>query len=126
MANLTLTASNQALAFLLGQSATAPTGTMKVALVTANGTAAAAGTEVVGGSYARQDLSTSAPVAGASSNAADLVFEAMPACTVVGVEIWDSAGTPIRWAFGPIASSRTVEAGDDLRILAGELDISLS
>ena len=50
----------------------------------------------------------------------------MPAATVVGVEIWDSAGTPVRLWYGALAASRTVAAGDDLRILAGELDLTLS
>jgi len=60
------------------------------------------------------------------SNSADLVFAGMPAATVVGVEVWDSAGTPVRLWYGPLASPRTVLAGDELQILAGELDFALS
>lgn len=126
MANLTLTASNQALAWMLGLSATGPTGTLKVALVTAVGTASTAGTEVTGGGYSRQSLVVAAPVGGATSNSADLVWTNMPACTVVGVGVWDSAATPVRWWFGALTASRTVAAGDELRLVAGSLTFSLS
>ena len=105
---------------------TRPTTPLKVALVTANGSDTAAGTEVTGGSYARQSLSVAAASAGATSNSADLVFAGMPAATVVGVEVWDSAGTPVRLWYGALAVSRTVAAGDELRITAGSLTLALS
>jgi len=126
VANLTLTASNQALAWMFGLTATAPDGDLQVALVTANGTASAAGTEVTGGTYARQDLTVAAPTGGATSNAAEIVFAGMPACTVVGVEIWDSATSPVRWWHGAVDTPRTVAAGDDIRFIAGELDLTLA
>jgi hypothetical protein len=125
VANLTLTASNQALAWLFGLSATGPSGTLKAALVTANGTASAAGTEVTGGTYARQDLTPTPPAGGAVSNATEIVFEGMPACTVVGIEVWDSAGTPVRFWFTAVDTPRNVLAGDDVRFAAGELDFLL-
>ena len=105
---------------------TRPTTPLKVALVTANGSDTAAGTEVTGGSYARQSLSVAAASAGATSNSADLVFTGMPAATVVGVEVWDSAGTPVRLWYAALAVSRTVAAGDELRITAGSLTLALS
>lgn len=123
---MTNTAENRALDFILGLSSTAPTTPLKVALVTANGSDTAAGTEVTGGSYARQNLTVGAAANGATSNSADLVFPGMPAATVVGVEIWDSAGSPVRLWYGALAASRTVAAGDELRILAGELDLAIS
>jgi hypothetical protein len=49
----------------------------------------------------------------------------MPAATVVGVEIWDNAGTPVRLWYGPLSASRTVAAGDELRLTAGSLTLSL-
>lgn len=123
---MTNTAENKALDFLMGLAPADPTTPMKVALVTANGSDTAAGTEVTGGSYARQTLTVGAAASGATSNSADITFAGMPACTVVGVEIWDSAGSPVRLWYGALAASRTVAAGDDLRLLAGELDIALS
>jgi hypothetical protein len=124
--NLTNTAENRCLDFINGLTATAPTAPLKVALVTANGDDATAGTEVTGGGYARQSLTVAAAVNGATSNSADLVWTNMPAVTVVGVEIWDSAGTPVRLWYGPLSASRTVAAGDELRLVAGALTLSLS
>jgi hypothetical protein len=124
--NLSNTAENLTLDWLLGVGTpTRPTTPLKVALVTANGDDATAGTEVTGGSYARQNLSVAAAVNGATSNSADLVWTGMPAATVVGVEIWDSAGTPVRLWYGPLSASRTVAAGDELRLTAGSLALSI-
>jgi hypothetical protein len=105
---------------------TRPTTPLKVALVTANGDDATAGTEVTGGSYARQTLTVAAATGGATSNSADIVFSGMPAATVVGVEVWDTAGTPVRLWYGPLTASRTVSAGDDFKLAAGELDQAIS
>ncbi|MFJ8594859.1 hypothetical protein [Streptomyces sp. NPDC093598] len=125
--NLSNTAENLALDWVLGVGTpTRPTTPLKVALVTANGTDTAAGTEVTGGSYARQNLAVAAAVGGATSNSADLVFTGMPAATVVGVEIWDSAGTPVRLWYGPLTASRTVSAGDELVLTAGSLTLALA
>lgn len=124
--NLSDVAENRALDWICGNSATAPSGQLKAALVTANGSDSAAGTEVTGGSYARQNVAFAAASGGATSNTGDLVFTGMPAATVVGVEIYDSAGTPVRWWHGALAASKTLQAGDELRISAGELDLSLA
>ncbi|KOG33298.1 phage tail fiber protein [Streptomyces resistomycificus] len=125
--NLTNTAENLSLDWINGVGTpTRPTTPLKVALVTANGSDTAAGTEVTGGSYARQNLSVAAAVSGATSNSADLVWTGMPAATVVGVEVWDSAGTPVRLWYGSLSASRTVAAGDELQLTAGSLTLSLA
>lgn len=124
--NLTNTGENRALDWLMGTATTAPTLPLRVALVTANGTDAAAGTEVTGGSYARKNLTVAAAVNGATSNSADLVWTGMPAATVVGVEVWDSAGSAVRLWYGPLGTNRTLLAGDELRIVAGALSFSLA
>jgi hypothetical protein len=125
--NLTNTSENLALDWINAVGTpTRPTAPLKVALVTANGDDASAGTEVTGGSYARQNLSVAAAVSGATSNSADLVWTSMPAVTVVGVEVWDSAGTPVRLWYGALTASRTVAAGDELRLTAGTLTLSLA
>ncbi|WP_435246356.1 phage tail fiber protein [Streptomyces sp. NRRL F-5630] len=122
---LTNTAENRCLDFIMGLTTTAPTAPLRVALVTANGDDATAGTEVTGGSYARQVLSVAAATGGVTSNSADLVWAGLPAVTVVGVEIWDSATTPVRLWYGPLADPRTVAAGDDLKLPAGSLGVSI-
>ena len=97
-----------------------------VAHANTGGQDSAAGTEVTGGSYARKNLTVAAAVSGATSNSADLVWTGMPAATVVGVEIWDSAGTPVRLWYGALGANRTVASGDELKIVAGSLAISTS
>lgn len=117
---------NRLLDASLGTAAfTAPTTPIKVALLTANGTDSAAGTEVTGGSYARQTVTFAAASAGATSNTALLRWSNMPACTVTGIEIYDSAGTPRRIWHGALTSSKTLSAGDAFEIAAGALTISL-
>lgn len=124
--NLTNTSENRALDWINGLTSTAPTTPLKVALVTAAGDDATAGTEVTGGSYARKTLTVGAASGGAVANSADLDWTGMPACTVVGWEIWDSAGTPIRWWYGPLDASKTLASGDEFKLLAGSLTQSLS
>lgn len=97
-----------------------------MALVTAAGDDATAGTEVVGGSYARQTLTVAAASSGATTNSANLLWTGMPATTVVGWEIWDSAGTPVRLWYGPLDAPKTLAAGDEYRITAGGMSLAIS
>lgn len=127
--NLTDAAEARVLNWITGNATTAPTAPLMVRLMSANGSDATPGTEITnagGSSYTPQAAGFSAAVGtGATSNAADIVFSNMPATTVVGVEIWDSAGTPFRWAWGPATASKATNLGDPLRILAGQLALTL-
>lgn len=106
---------------------TRPTTPLKVALMTANGSDSAAGTEVTGGSYARQNITLTSSTGGSGvSNDADILFTAMPACTVVGIEIYDSAGTPVRLWYGALAASKTLAAGDEFKLAAGDVDLAIA
>lgn len=104
---------------------TAPTGAMKLALVTATGSASAAGTEVAGGSYARQTLVMGSASAAACSNTSTISFTAMPAATVTGVDIYDSNGSPRRAWWGALTASKTVGAGDTLSFASSAITASL-
>lgn len=123
--NLTDLAEARALNWLTGNSTTALTGPLNIRLMTANGSDSAAGTEVAnagGSTYVAQTVTIAAAAGtGTTANSADVVFNNMPACTVVGVELWDSAGTPFRWWWGAATASKTVALGDTLRIVAGAL-----
>jgi hypothetical protein len=112
--------------WLMGSTTTAPTTPLTVALVTAAGDDATAGTEVTGGSYARKTLTVGAASGGAVANSADLDWTGMPACTIVGWEIWDSAGTPVRWWYGPLDANKTLAAGDEFLLPAGSLQLSIA
>lgn len=125
--NLTNTAENLMLDWINGVGTpTRPTTPLKLALVTANGSDSAAGTEVTGGSYARQNVTFSAASSGATSNSGAVSFTGMPAATIVGVEVWDSAGTPVRLWYGPLSANKTTNSGDTFTIAAGDLDLTLS
>lgn len=126
--NLTDVAEARVLNWLTGNTTTAPVLPLMVRLMTANGSDTAPGTEVVnagGSAYAPQAGAFSVASPGvAPSNTADIVFTNMPAVGspgVVGVEVWDSAGTPVRWWWGPATAAKTTNLGDPLKILAGAL-----
>jgi hypothetical protein len=104
---------------------TAPTGPMKLALETATGSNSAAGTEVAGGSYARQTITFGAASSGSASNSNAITYTAMPVATVAGLEIYDSAGTPRRAWVGALTASKTVAAGDSLSFAIGSITITL-
>src|ERR1043165_9359556 len=128
--NLTDGAEARVLNFLTGNAgATAPTLPLMVRLMTAKGSDPAAGHEVGNGggsTYAAQSAAFPAAVgSGTTSNSADIVFANMPACTVVGIEVWDSTGTPFRWWWGAAVASKAVNLGDTLKILAGTLTLTM-
>jgi hypothetical protein len=104
----------------------APTTPIKLALVSAVGSATAAGTEVTGGSYVRQTLTMGAASAGTSANSAGISFTNMPAVTVNGVEIYDSAGSPRREWWGSLTSAKTVAAGDTISFATSSLAASIA
>lgn len=99
------------------------TGPMKLRQMTANGSNTAAGTEVAtGGGYTS---GTGAPTvtfgaggavtADEAHNSAAVNITNYPrAETVVGVEVWDSAGTPARKWWGALGTSKTMAAADTL------------
>jgi hypothetical protein len=86
---------------------------------------AGGGTEISGGSYARQSAAFSASSSGATSNSANIDFAGMPAVTVVAIGIHDAstAGNLLLW--GTLTTNKTTDAGDTLRIATGDLDISI-
>lgn len=104
----------------------APTTPMKLALLTANGSATAAGTEVTGGGYARQNLTMAAASSGQASNSGTVAFTNMPAATVTGVDIYDSAGSPRRVWQGPLGTPRTTGAGDTLSFAPASITASIA
>ncbi len=125
--NLTDAAENLALDWLnVVGSPTRPTSPLKVALLTAAGNETSAGTEVTGGSYARQNVTFGAASSGASANTNLIEFTDMPAATVVALAVYDSAGSPFRIWHGALTAPKTVNAGDVFRIAIGDLDVSLS
>ena len=124
--NLPDTIGNELLDALVGTSTYSITGATKLRLMTANGNDASAGTEVTGGSYVAQTITFTSAASGAIENDSALSFTGMPAVTVVGIEVYDSAGTAKRLLYGALTSSRTVTAGDTVQFASGAIDITLS
>lgn len=105
-----------------------------VRLMTVNGNSTTNGTELSGGSYTPGTgivYSTgsggtfTAPSYGSGSSStqtnATLSQAGMPAATIVGIEIWDSAGTPLRWPWGALQSTVTTNIGDTLSFGSGAI-----
>jgi len=112
----------------LGTAYTTPTTPIKLALSTATTSDTSAGTEVSGGSYVRQSITfgtASAANPSVISNSAAVNFTSMPAATVTDVNVYDSAGTPVREAWGALTASKTTSSGDTLSFAIGALTISL-
>lgn len=124
--NLTNTAENKMLDALVGTASYSANTPIKLALVTADGNDATAGTEVSGGSYARQTITFGSASSGSISNNATVSFTGMPTCTVTGIELWDSAGTPVRLAYGPLNASKSLTSGDTLEFSVSSITLSLS
>jgi hypothetical protein len=132
MANFDQTHANNILAGSTGQgSFTATTGPIHVRLMTVNGSATANGTELTtGGGYTSGTGAPTVTFASASagsiaSNSAVTVTN-MPACTIVGIELWDSTGSPARKWQGALTSNKTVNSGDTFTIGSASLTLALA
>lgn len=119
-------AENKVLDHVLGTTAYTQPSTY-LALFTVAPTDSTSGTEVTGGSYARQSLSGifNAASGGSSSNNANIDFVSMPACTVVAIGIMDASTGGNLLIHGTLAANKTLDAGDTLRIATGDLDITI-
>lgn len=108
-----------------GNAYTAPS-TLYVALFTTATGDAGTGTEVSGGSYARQTASFSV-TGNTATNTANIEFPASTASwgTVTHCAIYDSLTGGNMLSHGALTASKAVETGDILRFSAGEIDITL-
>lgn len=114
---------NQILDDQLGTTArTAPTAPMKLALETVAGTGSTAGTEAAG--YTRPTIAFGAAASKQAANSGALTIPVSTAQTLNAIAIYDSAGTPVRKAWGPLSTPRTVAAGDSLAFAAGSVVVS--
>lgn len=117
---------NELLDHALGTGAlTAPSG-VYLSLHTADPTDAGTGAEVSGGSYARQLCAFGASSSGTASNSAVEEFTVMPAATVTHIGIWDAVSTGNLLFHGALTASKTVGAGDTVRIDAAGVSVTLA
>ena len=106
---------------------TSPT-TVYVGLYTADPTDAGTGTEVSGGSYARQSVTFGAPSNGVSTNSAAVEF---PQCTstwgtVSHIGILDASTSGNLYYHTALDSSKIIETGDVFKIAIGNLSVTLA
>ena len=123
--NLSNYLENKVLDHILGTTTYTKPAAVYVALYTAAPSDTGGGTEVSGGSYARQVATFTAASSGATSNTANIDFNNMPACTVVAVGIFDAITTGNLLVWGTLTANKALDAGDILRIASGDLDITI-
>jgi len=110
-----------------GTSYTAPAA-VYVALYTRDPTDANTGTEVTGGSYARQSATFAAPSNGSSASNADITFPQATANwgTVGWIGILDADTSGNLLYHTALDASKTIETGDIFKIASGNLTVTLS
>jgi len=112
---------------LRATSYTAPT-TVYVALYTSDPTDADAGTEVSGGSYARQSVTFAAPSDGVTTNSADVTFPTATGTwgTVGWLAIRDASTAGNLLYYTPLDVSKSITSGDVFKIATGNLSVTLA
>ena len=117
---------NKVLDHVLGTTSYTMPATIYIGLSTASFNDDNSGTEISGGSYARQSISFDAAASGTTDNTSAVDFPVATANwgTVSHYGLFDASSGGNLLVHGAFASSKTVETGDVLRIGAGELDIT--
>ena len=105
---------------------TSPT-TVYVGLFTAAPTDTTSGTEVSGGSYARQVLSVSTASDGVVTSDADISFPQATANwgTIVALGIHDALSSGNLLMYTDLTTTKTIDAGDILKVSSGSLTVTL-
>jgi hypothetical protein len=118
---------NKVLDHVFGGSAYTAPATLYLALYTVAPTDAGGGTEVSGGSYARQTCAFTV-TGNLASNTAAVEWPVATGTwgTVVAVGIFDASSSGNLMAYGNLTSAKTIAAGDVFRIPTGDLDITLT
>jgi hypothetical protein len=100
-----------------------PPSSIYVALYTVAPGVSGGGTEVSGGSYARQIATFTAPASGQVATTADVLFPVASALwgTVVAFAFLDASSGGNMLYFANLSSSRLVDISDQVRFPAGQL-----
>ena len=111
---------------LRNTSYTSPT-TTYVGLFTAAPSDTASGTEVSGGSYARQPLSVTTATEGIVTSSGDITFPQATANwgTISHIGILDALTSGNLLMYTPLNTAKTIETDDILKISSGNLTITL-
>ena len=104
----------------------APPATVYLALFTTATADDGTGTEVTGGSYARQAVAFGTVTDGAASNSAAESFTNMPAATITHAALYDASTAGNMLMHGALAASKVVASGDTLTFAIGDIDVAFS
>ena len=117
---------NKVLGHVFGATPYTAPGTLYVGLYTSDPGEGNTGTEVSGGSYARQAIAFTV-TGNQASNTAAVEFPTATASwgTVTYAAIFDAVSGGNMMSYGPLTTSKTIASGDVLRIPAGDFDINL-
>lgn len=101
--------------------------TVYVGLFTSDPTDTGSGTEVSGGSYARQSIAVTTASGGIVTSSGDVTFPQATAGwgTVTHFAIFDALTSGNMLMHSSVTSSRPVESGDVVKILSGNLTVTL-
>lgn len=102
------------------------TDTPFLALFSTNPNSDGSGTEITGGSYARQSVTFGTIASGSMSNTNTIEFEDMPATTAAYWAIFDAVSGGNLLAYGEMDSPVVSQAGDTATIQSGDITLSFS
>jgi len=104
---------------------TSPT-TVYAALFTVTPSDAGGGTEVTGGSYARQAVTFSAPSGGVCTNSGSLTYPVASANwgNIVAMGIFDALTVGNLLYYGPLSTPKTIEIGDQISFANAAISIT--
>ena len=115
------------LAHTFSNTAYSSPGTVYVALYTVAPTDSSTGTEVSGGSYARQSAAfTTSGNTASNTSAIEYPTATAGYGTVVAVAVLDASSSGNILAYAALSANKTIATGDVFRIPAGDLDITLN
>lgn len=117
---------NELLDHVLRNEIYTPPAVVYVALFTTTTTDAGGGTEVTGGSYARQPVTFGAAANGATENQTIISFVNMPPVVVRACAITDALSGGNFLFHGSLTAERTTDDGDTLTFAVGALDCWLN
>ena len=117
---------NKVLGHVFGATPYTAPATLYVGLFTSSPGETGSGTEVSGGSYARQTIAFTVTGSQASNTAA-VEFPTATASwgTITFAAIYDALSGGNLLAYGALTTSKTIDNGDVFRIPAGDFDINL-
>lgn len=124
MAYLSTYAANKVLDVICNNTSWTPPTAWYIALFTEDPTAAGTGDEVTGGSYARDLIGFGAAAASANSSDIAASFTDMPAATVTHWALFDASTSGNMLIAGELPSPIVCNAGDEISIPSGDIDLS--